>query len=79
VLVLGVLSLVACGILGPFAWRMGNATLREMDAQPEVVWTNRSNVTAGRICGMIATALIAVGVAFFLLWLVFAVAVFSSL
>jgi hypothetical protein len=78
VLVLGVLSLVVCGILGPFAWRMGNAALREMDAQPEVVWTNRGNVTAGRICGMIATGLIGIGVAFFLLWLVFAVAVLRN-
>jgi hypothetical protein len=60
ILVLGILSLVVCGILGPFAWSMGNNALKEMDAQPGVMWTNRGNVTAGRICGMIASIILIV-------------------
>ena len=32
ILVLGILSLVICGILGPFAWSMGNKALKEIDA-----------------------------------------------
>src|SRR5262245_41781377 len=32
ILVLGILSLVICGLLGPFAWVMGNNDLREMRA-----------------------------------------------
>lgn len=75
VLVLGILSLVACGVLGPIAWGMGNTALREMDAQPDVVWGNRGNVTAGRICGIIGTVLLAVGIAWILLW----VGLFTSL
>ena len=59
VLVLGILGLVACGLIAPFAWSMGNKALREMGAQPQVTWTNRGNVTAGRICGIIGTCLIA--------------------
>ena len=34
ILVLGILSLVVCGILGPFAWSMGNKALREINADP---------------------------------------------
>jgi hypothetical protein len=55
VLVLGILSLVICGLLGPIAWVKGNNAKREMDAQPGVQWSNRGSITAGRICGMIAT------------------------
>ena len=69
VLVLGILSLVVCGVLGPIAWSMGNTALREMDAEPNVVWNNRGNVTAGRICGMIGTAFLVLGIAWLILWL----------
>jgi hypothetical protein len=58
VLVLGILSLVICGVLGPFAWAKGNTAKREMDAEPGVQWTNRGSITAGRICGIIATVLL---------------------
>lgn len=64
ILVLGILSLVVCGLLGPFAWSMGNKALREMDASAEV-WSNRGNVTAGRICGIISTCLILAALLFF--------------
>lgn len=75
VLVLGILSLVVCQILGPFAWKMGNTALREMDSRPDLVYTNRGNITAGRIIGIISTVLLGIGAAFFLLWVVLAVAV----
>ena len=67
VLVLGILSLVlglSCGIgflLGPIAWAMGGSALREIDAQPGL-YSNRSSVTAGRICGIVATVIMLVGV-----------------
>jgi hypothetical protein len=70
ILVLGILSIVVCGFLGPFAWNMGNKTLREMDANPGVVYSNRGNITAGRICGMIGCALMVLQVLFFIVWLV---------
>ena len=69
VLVLGILSLVICGLLGPFAWAKGNTAKREMDAQPEVRWSNRGSITAGRICGMIASILLIVAVVAFVLLL----------
>lgn len=66
ILVLGILSLVICGFLGPFAWVKGNAAKKEMDAQPGVQWSNRGSVTAGRICGMIATIFLIIGVVAFI-------------
>jgi len=60
VLVLGILGLVVCGPLGIAAWIMGNNDLREINAgsmDPE----GRSLTNAGRICGMIATILLALG------------------
>ena len=69
VLVLGILSLVICGLLGPIAWAKGNTAKREMDAQPEVRWSNRGSITAGRICGMIASILLIVAVVAFVLLL----------
>ena len=61
ILVLGILSLVVCGVLGPFAWVMGNRALREIDASQGALG-GRSSVNAGRICGMIATILIVLAV-----------------
>ena len=70
ILVLGILSIVVCGVLGPVAWNMGNKALREIDADPGVVYRNRGNVTAGRICGMIGCALMVLQVLLFIVWLV---------
>ena len=60
VLVLGILGIVICGILAPFAWNMGNKELAAIDSgrrPPE----NRGTANAGRILGIIGTALLAVG------------------
>jgi hypothetical protein len=70
VLVLGILSLVVCGLLGPVAWVMGNNAIREMDAQPGVQFGNRGNVTAGRVCGIIGTVMLALGILAFVFMIV---------
>jgi hypothetical protein len=64
ILVLGILGLVVCGILGIFAWSMGNKAKAEMSAQPGVVFANEGQITAGRICGMISTILLGIGALF---------------
>ncbi len=72
VLVLGILGLVLCQILGPFAWVMGNKELAAIDAgqrAPE----NRGTAQAGKILGIIATVLLIVGIAFFAVIAVFAI------
>jgi len=63
ILVLGILSLVLCGLLGPVAWAMGNEEMRRINGG-QVDPMTRGNVTAGRICGMVATVLLIVGAIF---------------
>ena len=60
ILILGILGLVLCQLLGPFAWVMGKNDLEKMAAgqmDPE----GEGMTKAGKICGMIATILIVVG------------------
>jgi hypothetical protein len=61
ILVLGILSLVTCGILGIPAWIMGNTALREIDASRGALG-GRGSVQAGRVCGIIATVILALTV-----------------
>jgi hypothetical protein len=70
ILILGILSLVVCGFVGPVAWIMGNNDLKEIDAgvmDP----AGRGNVNAGRICGLIATVLMAIGLVVSVVVLIF--------
>ena len=61
ILVLGILGLVVCGPLGIAAWIMGNGDLKEMDVGT-MDPSGRSTTNAGRICGLIATILLILGV-----------------
>lgn len=54
ILVLGVLSLLACALLGPFAWVMANTDLREMHAG-RMDPAGEGQTRGGQVCGMIAT------------------------
>jgi hypothetical protein len=57
VLVLGILSFFCFGIiLGPIAAIMGKNALDEIDANPQA-YTNRGQVLAGMICGIIGFVL----------------------
>ena len=58
ILVLGIVSLVVCQVLGPVAWVMGNNAMADINRSPGL-YTNQSSVQAGRICGIIATAFLA--------------------
>ena len=57
VFVLGILGILLCGVLGPFAWAKGSRALRDIDAEPSK-YTNRGQVQAGRILGIISTVLL---------------------
>jgi len=61
ILILGICGLVLCQVLGPFAWSMGNKALREIDASGGQLG-GRDTVNVGRILGMVATALLVLGV-----------------
>jgi uncharacterized membrane protein YjgN (DUF898 family) len=57
VLVLGIVGVTVCSLVAPFAWVMGNRVIGEIDASGGQVG-GRSTANAGRICGIIGTALI---------------------
>lgn len=68
-LVLGILSIVLCQILGPFAWKIGNDELRaitEGRRPPE----GQGLAQAGKVCGIVGTAFLGLVVLFLLFWLV---------
>jgi uncharacterized membrane protein YjgN (DUF898 family) len=69
VLVLGILGVVVCGLCGPFAWVMGNRVEREIRAS-QGRWGGSTEVTVGKILGIVATALLALAVVIGLLFLV---------
>jgi hypothetical protein len=74
VLVLGILGIVICGVLGPFAWSMGNKELAAIDAgrrPPE----NRGTANAGRILGIVGTVLLGLGILILILVFVLAIPV----
>ena len=62
VLILGILGLVLCQLISPFAWMMGNRVVAEIDASNGQVG-GRSQANAGRICGIVGTFLLGVGAA----------------
>ena len=57
ILVFGILSLVVCQIFGIAAWIMANADLQEM-AAGRMDPAGRDMTQAGRICGIVGTALL---------------------
>lgn len=68
VFILGLLSIILCQVLGPFAWKMGNDEVRAVNEgrrSPE----NLGLAQAGRICGIVGTCLLAVVLVFGILWL----------
>lgn len=65
ILVMGILGIVCCAPLGIAAWIMGNRELEAIDSgrrNPE----NRGTANAGRIIGIVATVLLALGILFFI-------------
>jgi uncharacterized membrane protein YjgN (DUF898 family) len=61
VLVLGILGIVVCGIIAPFAWVMGNRVVHEIDASGGR-FGGRTEANVGRILGVIGSVLLIVGV-----------------
>lgn len=58
ILVLGILAFFCFGfILGPIAWILGQKAMTEINSNPSITYTNRGQVNAGRICGIVATCI----------------------
>ena len=65
-MVLGILGLVMCQIVSPFAWSIGKQTLNEIDASGGRLG-GRGQAQAGYILGIVGTVLLILGVLFFIL------------
>jgi hypothetical protein len=72
ILILGILGLITCPILPPFAWVMGNNDLAAMRAG-RMDPSGQGLTEAGRICGIIGTVLVALGLVIGLGFVLFAV------
>jgi hypothetical protein len=70
ILVLGILGLIICGPLAIVAWILGSGDLKEMDAGT-MDPAGRGNTQAGRICGIIGTILLIIGLLVGVLFFVF--------
>ena len=65
-LVLGIVGIVCCSIVAPFAWVTGKKTVTEIDASGGRL-EGRGQAQAGYILGIIGTVLLVLGVLFFIL------------
>ena len=77
ILVFGILGFILCPILSIVAWVMGRTDLVEMDAgrmDPE----GRSLTKAGQILGIIGTALLALGAAITMLFVLIGIVTAAS-
>jgi hypothetical protein len=63
-MILGILGLVICGVLAPFAWAMGRKTMNEIDASGGQLG-GRGMAQAGFIMGIIGTVILALSILFF--------------
>lgn len=68
-LVLGILGLVLCQVLAPFAWVMGRRTLNEIEASQGRVG-GRGAAQAGYVLGIVGTVLLVLGLIFLVLYFV---------
>ena len=64
-LIMGIIGLVFCQFLGPFAWVMGRNAERRVDASGGML-TGRGEATAGKVLGIIATVLLVLGIVAFI-------------
>jgi hypothetical protein len=72
VLILGILGIVVCGFIAPFAWRMGKRTVDEIDASQGRLG-GRGSAQAGYILGLIGTVLLGLGLLFLVVVVVIAI------
>ena len=72
ILVLGILGLVFCQFISPFAWAMGKSDMEKID-QGLTAPEGRGLTQAGMICGICGTAMIIFALLTMVLLLLFAV------
>lgn len=78
VLVLGILGLVLCGILAPFAWVMGKSTLEEIDSSGGR-WGGRSSANTGYILGIVGSVMLGLALLMVVGYLLLMLVLFGSM
>jgi hypothetical protein len=76
-LVLGILGLVLCQVVAPFAWVTGKRTVQEIDAARGMLG-GRSQAQAGYILGIVGTVLLGLALLLMVFYVVLAIAVFGG-
>jgi len=76
-MVLGILGIVVCGVMAPFAWSIGKKTRDEIDASGGRLG-GRGQANAGYIMGIIGTVLLALGVLFAIVYVILIVAILGG-
>ena len=80
-LILGIVGLLLCQLVSPFAWLMGRKALTEIEAAPGQ-FSGAGEAKAGWVCGIIGTAFLglglAIGLGFLVIALIAAVSVGST-
>jgi hypothetical protein len=76
-LVMGILGVVLCQVLAPFAWVMGKRTLDEIDASQGQLG-GRGAAQAGFILGIVGSVLLGLSLIFLAIYAVLAVAVIGG-
>jgi len=74
ILALGIVSLVACQLLGVAPWIMGKADLQEMD-EGRMDPSGRGLTEAGKVLGIVSLALMVIGVVIGVAVLVFGIGI----
>ena len=74
ILALGIVSLIACQLLGVAPWIMGKADLQEMD-EGRMDPSGRGLTEAGKVLGIVSLALMVIGVVVAVAVLVFGVGI----
>lgn len=71
---IGLIGILLCGgitlMLSPFAWALGSRALREIDADP-MSYSGREQAQAGRVMGIIGTALLVLAIVVLVVFVVF--------
>ncbi len=75
ILVMGILSLVVCGLLGIVAWMQGNSLKKRAE---ESGWPEPSTGKVGRILGIVGTIIGIMQLAGIAIWLIFVFGMIST-
>ena len=76
-LILGIIGLIVCQLVSPFAWVMGKRAIDEIDANPQM-YGGRSTAVAGWVLGIIGTVILGLALVILVIVIIIAVAGIST-